>query len=239
MKKLFAWLLALSLLLCMAACGDNQDPNGTGPNTESTPPASDAPFVPGAVIKSLMVQELPAWAAGKECKDVTFIIYDNGFECCLESAEVVSGTYEYDEMTGEYQLSNGAKLLETSEGFTYSNGDFSTKLVDLVTKKEIGVLSGDANILASGMYSMDITFNVTLYDDGTFVMSNLVSPTTLEGTWAYDESAGTYSLTAEGLEVLESTGVKMRPSIKFKSSISGSDGNVYEFEVTVVGTVKG
>lgn len=229
MKRMTSMLLVIVCVLGMAACG-----NGASDGSE---PAADTPFVPGTVVKSLMVKDLPAWAEGKENKDVTFIIYDNGFQCCLESADVISGTYAYDEMTGEYALSNGAKLLETSEGYTYSNGDFSADLVELVTKTEIGVLSGDATILASMMYSMTITFNVTLYDDNTFIMSNLASPTTVEGTWSYDEATG-YSLISENLEVLESTGVKMRPSIKISSSITGSDGNVYEFEVTVVGTVK-
>lgn len=240
MKKVVALLLALACVFCLAACDqpDPTDPSGSGESTgPSTPAPTNAPFVPGTVVKSLMVKELPTWAAGKENKDVTFIIYDNGFQCCLESAEVVSGTYTYDEMTGEYALSNGASLVETSEGYTYTNGDFSVNLTDLVNKTEIGVLSGDTNILASGLYNMTITFNVTLYDDNTFVMSNLASPTTIEGTWSYDEATG-YSLVAENLEVLECTGVQMRPSIKIKSSITGSDGNVYEFEVTVVGTVR-
>lgn len=237
-KRMTALVLVLTCLFCLAACGEDT-PGTSNPAGSSTPAPTDAPFVPGTVVRSLMVKDLPAWAEGKENKDVTFIIYDNGFQCCLESADVVFGTYEYDEMTGEYLLSDGAKLVETSEGHTYTNGDFSADLVDLVTKTEIGVLSGDTTILASMMYSMTITFNVTLYDDNTFVMSNLASPTTVEGTWAYDEASETYSLIAEGLEVLESTGVKMRPSIKISSSITGSDGNVYEFEVTVVGTVKG
>lgn len=233
-KKLALVLLAIACVFSLAACaGDTPD------GSKSTQPGqTDAPFVPGTVVRSLMVIRLPDWAEGKENKDVTFIIYDNGFQCCLESADVVSGTYEYDEMTGEYVLSNGAKLAETSEGYTYTHGDFSVDLSNLVTKKEIGILSGDTNILASGLYNMTITFNVTLYDDNTFVMSNLASPTTVEGTWAYDAEKG-YSLTADGLTVLESTGVQMRPSIKISSSITGSDGNVYEFEVTVVGTVKG
>lgn len=231
-KRLLALLLALASLLCLAACDIFTPPNPTEPEPTE-------PFVPGTLVKALMVKTLPDWASGKENKDVTFIIYDNGFECCLESDEVVSGTYEYDEMTGEYILSNGASLTETSEGYTYVNGDFSANLVNLVTKKEIGVLSGDTNILASGLYNMTITFNVTFYDDNTFVMSNLASPTTIEGTWSFDEATGKYSLVAEGLEVLECTGVKMRPSIKIKSSITGSDYNVYEFEVTVVGTVRG
>ena len=236
-KRMTALVLALACLFCLAACGG--DATGTSdPAGSSTPAPTDAPFVPGTVVKSLMVKDLPDWAEGKENKDVTFIIYDNGFQCCLESADVVSGTYEYDEMTGEYILSNGAKLAETSEGYTYTNGDFSAALVELVTKKEIGVLSGDTNILASGLYNMTITFNVTLYDDNTFTMSNLASPTVIEGTWSYDDATG-YSLVAEGLEVLECTGVQMRPSITIKSSITGSDYNVYEFEVTVVGTVKG
>lgn len=230
MKRMVALVLALSCLLWLVACGGD-----AADNTSSAP--TDSPFAPGTLVKSLMVKELPAWAEGKENKDVTFVIYDNGFQCCLESADVISGTYEYDEMTGEYALSNGAKLTETSEGYTYVNGDFSAALVELVTKTEIGVLSGDASILASGLYNMIITFNVTLYDDNTFTMSNLASPTTIEGTWSYDETNG-YSLVAEGLEVLECTGVQMRPSITIKSSITGSDYNVYEFTVTVVGTVK-
>lgn len=237
MKKLIALMLALACILCLTACGDTTDP--TEPSSAPAPSDTQpAPFEPGNVVKSLMVAELPSWVSDMECKDVTFIIYDNGFQCNLESAEVVSGTYEYDEMTGEYVLSNGAKLVEGSEGYTYENGDITISLVDLVTKKEIGVLSGDTTILASKMYSMTITFNVTLYDDGTFAMSNLASPTVIEGTWSYDDATG-YALEAEELEVLECTGVKMRPSIKIKSSIAGSDGNVYEFEVTVVGTVKG
>ena len=236
MKKVVALLLALACVFCLAACDqpDSTDPSDSG---ESTSPSTPAPFVPGTVVKSLMVKELPAWAAGKENKDVTFIIYDNGFQCCLESADVVSGTYTYDEMTGEYVLSNDARLAETSEGYTYINGDVSIDLTDLVTKTELGTLSGDTTILASGLYSMTITFNVVLYDDNTFVMSNLASPTIIEGTWSYDEATG-YSLVAEGIEVLECTGVQMRPSIKIKSSITGSDGNVYEFEVTVVGTIR-
>ena len=237
-KRMIALLLALVCVFCLSACGNDTSGEST-PATTAAPTEDNTPFVPGTVVKSLMVKELPSWATGKECKDVTFILYDNGFECCLESADVVSGTYEYDEMTGEYILSNGATLTETSEGYTYTNGGFSANLTELVTKTEIGVLTGDTNILASGLYNMTITFNVTLYDDNTFVMSNLASPTVIEGTWAFDEATGTYSLTAEGLEVLECTGVKMRPSIKIKSSITGSDGNVYEFEVTVVGTVKG
>ena len=240
-KRIVALLLVLSCLFCLAACDqpDATDPSGSGASTNpSTNAPTDAPFVPGTVVKSLMVKELPDWAADKECKDVTFIIYDNGFECCLESADVISGTYEYDEMTGEYILSNGAKLVETSEGYTYTNGGIRIDLTDLVTKTELGTLSGDTNILASGLYNMTITFNVTLYDDNTFAMSNLASPTVIEGTWSYDAATG-YSLVAENLEVLECTGVQMRPSIKIKSAITGSDGNVYEFEVTVVGTVKG
>lgn len=237
-KRALALLLAIVCITCLSACNTGTPSESTSATT-TAPTENNVPFVPGTVVKSLMVKELPAWATGKECKDVNFIIYDNGFEACLESAEVVSGTYEYDEMTGEYILSNGATLVETSEGYTYTNGNFSAALIDLMTKTEIGVLSGDTNILASGLYNMTITFNVTLYDDNTFVMSNLASPTVIEGTWAFDEATGTYSLTAEGLEVLECTGVKMRPSIKIKSSITGSDGNVYEFEVTVVGTVKG
>ena len=235
-KRMIALLLLPIIAMSLAAC-DTSNPNPSDPSG-SDPAPSNAPFVPGAVVKSLMAKELPAWAAGKENKEVTFVLYDNGFESCLESADVVSGTYEYDEMTGEYVLSNGAKLAEGSEGYTYTNGDVSIALVDLVTKAEIGVLSGDTTILASGMYSMTVTFNVALYDDNTFVMSNLASPTTIEGTWSYDAAAG-YSLVAEGIEVLECTGVQMRPSIKIKSAITGSDGNVYEFEVTVVGTVKG
>ena len=235
-KRMIALLLALVCVFCLAACGNDTPAPSTDPKPSETDPA---PFVPGTVVKSLMAKELPGWASDKECMDVTFIIYDNGFEACLESADVVSGTYEYDEMTGEYALSNGAKLAETSEGYTYTNGDFSIDLVDLVTKKEIGVLSGDTEILASKMYNMTITFNVALYDDNTFVMSNLASPTVIEGIWSFDEATSQYSLVAENLEVLECTGVKMRPSIKIKSSITGSDGNVYEFEVTVVGTVKG
>ena len=241
-KRMIALLLAVICVLCLAACGndspDGSEPGDTNPTTKPSA-TNPAPLVPGTVVKSLMVKELPDWASDKDCSDVTFIIYDNGFEACLESADVVSGTYEYDEMTGEYTLSNGAKLAETSEGYTYTNGDFNADLVDLVTKKEIGVLSGDTDILASGLYNMTITFNVTLYDDNTFAMTNLASPTVIEGTWSYDEASGKYSLQADNLEVLECTGVKMRPSIKIKSSIAGSDGNVYEFEVTVVGTVKG
>lgn len=234
-------LVAALGLACMAGC--TEEP--TLPPQQVYKPAAPAePFEPGEVVSLWTVEELPAWAEeyNKTAKekleeeDLTFTLYDNGYENKLMSAEGETGAYEYMELLGEYALSGSGKLRETPDGIKYIDGDTSLLLVEVDTRVAIGELTGETTILASGLYEMNVRFTLTLYDDHTYLFGNAMSATTLEGTWALEED-GTYMLMGDGLEVTACTPGR-RPSITIKSSITGSDGNVYNFEVTVSGLVR-
>lgn len=247
-KKLMALLMGsvMSIGICgLAACGETEQGEAPlPPQTIYKPDAPTGEFVAGNIVAAYAAAKLPDWAveynktASPKLKasDLTFTLYDNGYENKISSAAGETGAYEYIDLTGEWVLSGVGKLRETTDGVKYVQSDFSVLLEELDTRVSIGELTGSTHILASGLYDMEVNFTLTLYDNHTFEFGNAMSTTVIAGTWTYNADK-TYSLTGEGLTVTNCV-TGRRPSITISSSIAGSDGNIYEFEVTVSGLVK-
>ena len=225
MKK--RWLVGLMVLVmalcgCMVACGGNESEAMTKDKL-------------GAETLKLMVSDLPGWAGELTQQDITFTICENGYENKIVSATASYGTYTYDEMTGEYKLSDGGVLRETSNGYSYVKGDTQIELVAYAeAKKEIVVLTGTASIKASGLYDMEIEFSIHIYDGGTFEVTNRASATTMTGTWTR-EGDGPFVLTGEGISVSSSTINNGRAYITATFNFVGSDQNTYSPTVELMG----
>ena len=209
-------------------------------------PAAMAEEATKEPVLTLMPAELPEWAlvyndtaeAPLKVQNLMFRVFsDDTYINTLLGIDVISGTVEYDDMTGEYTLSEGGVVIEEVENYTFLLEQEDADDIEMILveweddRTAVAALDGEAEILASGIYPMTINFTMTLFDNGTFELANKVSPTTISGTWE-TASDGSVVVTSENLTMLYSMydADHHQASLAVKASL-----NEYEFTLILKG----